>query len=73
MEIDTDRINELARKAKTQGLTDEEKEEQKKLRRAYIDSVVGNLRAQLDNTYVRKDSGEVVKLSARSDDESDTE
>ncbi|MEE0841616.1 MAG: DUF896 domain-containing protein [Christensenellales bacterium] len=73
MAIDIARINELARKAKTEGLTEEEKAEQTKLRRAYIDSVVGNLRAQLDNTYVKKESGEVVRLSAREADDSDTE
>lgn len=73
MAIDIARINELARKAKTEGLTEEEKAEQAKLRRAYIESVVGNLRAQLDNTYVKKESGEVVRLSAREADDSDTE
>lgn len=73
MAIDIARINELARKAKTEGLTEEEKAEQAKLRRAYIDGVVGNLRAQLDNTYVKKESGEVVRLSAREADDSDTE
>ena len=73
MAIDIARINELARKAKTEGLTEEEKAEQAKLRRAYIDSVVGNLRAQLDNTYVKKESGEVVRLSAREADDSDME
>ena len=35
--------------------------------------MVGNLRAQLDNTYVKKQTGEVVKLSARAEDDSDTE
>ena len=39
-----DRINELAHKAKAEGLTEEEKAEQAVLRRAYIDSVLGNLR-----------------------------
>lgn len=73
MAIDIARINELARKAKTEGLTEEEKAEQAKLRREYIDSVVGNLRAQLDNTYVKKESGEVVRLSVREADDSDTE
>ena len=43
---DIDRINELARKAKTVGLTPEENEERAVLRRAYIDSVVGDLRQQ---------------------------
>ena len=44
-----DRINELARKSKKEGLSEEEKEEQKKLRRAYIDAFKEGLRSQLDN------------------------
>ena len=47
-----DRINELARKAKAEGLTNEEKEEQARLRRDYIDSVKANLRSQLNTLYV---------------------
>ncbi len=44
-----DRINALARKAKTEeGLTAAEKDEQAKLRREYIDAFKANLRAQLD-------------------------
>ena len=50
MTIDVDRINELARKDSTEGLTDEEKAEQAALRRAYIDSVKDNLRAHLAGT-----------------------
>jgi len=38
------RINALAHKAKAEGLTDEEKEEQAQLRRDYIDSVKANLK-----------------------------
>ena len=53
MSIDVARINELARKAKAEGLTEEEKAEQAKLRREYVDSVKANLRAQLDNTYIK--------------------
>ena len=58
-----DRINALARKAKTpEGLTPEEKEEQAVLRRAYIDSVVGNLKGQLDNTVIVDRQGRRRKL-----------
>ena len=56
------RINELAKKSKTVGLTPEEKEEQAILRREYIDSVVGNLRGQLDNTYTVDKDGNKTKL-----------
>lgn len=66
--IDIERINFLAKKAKTEGLTEEEKKEQAVLRRAYIDSVVGNLRSQLDNAYTINEKGEEVKISARQDE-----
>ncbi len=68
MALDIDRINELARKSKTVGLTEEEKAEQAKLRRAYIDSVVGNLRSQLDNAYTVDENGNEVKITAKKDD-----
>ena len=68
MSIDVNRINELARKARTEGLTDEEKAEQAALRRAYVDSVKANLRAQLAGTFVQKEDGSVVRLTARGDD-----
>lgn len=45
------RINELARKAKTSGLTDEELEERNELRRQYIDSFKASMRDQLQ--YVK--------------------
>ena len=61
--VNIDRINFLAKKSKTEGLTDEEKLEQAKLRREYIDSVVGNMRASLDTTYVVDESGNKSKLS----------
>ena len=68
MSIDVNRINELARKARTEGLTEQEKAEQAALRRAYIDSVKDNLRAQLAGTFVQKEDGTVVRLTARGDD-----
>lgn len=57
------RINQLAAKSKTvEGLTPEEKQEQLALRREYIDSVVGNLARELDNTYVVDEHGNKRKL-----------
>lgn len=52
-----DRINELARKAKTQELTPEEKKEQHKLRKEFIASVRMNLRSQLDNINIQEKDG----------------
>ena len=52
MEEKIARINALAQKAKAEGLTDEEREEQARLRRDYIDSVKANLKSQLDSLYV---------------------
>lgn len=52
-----DRINALARKAKAEGLTPEETAERDALRREYIESVTGNLRAQLDNTVIQHPNG----------------
>lgn len=63
--MDIERINFLAKKAKTEGLTDEEKVEQAKLRREYIDSVTGNLRAQLENVYIVDEKGNKVKYDKK--------
>ena len=56
------RINELAAKTKTVGLTEEEPEERAKLRRMYIDNVTGNLKGQLDNTYIVRPDGTKEKV-----------
>ena len=61
--VDIARINFLAKKSREVGLTEEEKAEQQKLRREYIDSVVGNLRSSLDSTYVVDNDGNKTKLS----------
>ena len=57
-----ERINELAHKAKSVGLTPEEQAEQAVLRRAYIDAVLGDLKSQLDNTYIVDEQGNKRKL-----------
>lgn len=61
-----DRINALARKAKTTPLTPEELAERDALRREYIQSVRQNLRAQLDNTWVVDEQGNRRKLAPTS-------
>ena len=61
-----DRINELAKKAKTpEGLTAEELEERAALRQEYLNSVMGNLRRELDNTWIVDENGHKRKLTPR--------
>lgn len=43
----TERINFLYKKSKTSGLTEDEKQEQKRLREKYINNIKNNLTAQL--------------------------
>ena len=57
-----DRINELARKQKAEGLTDEELAEQKVLRREYIDSFKASLVSQLNSIYIVDEKGNKKKL-----------
>lgn len=59
------RINALAHKAKTEGLTPEETMERDALRREYIDAVKTSLTAHLDHTYVMDEHGTVRKLKKR--------
>ena len=60
-----DRINELARKQKSEGLTDEEKQEQAILRREYIDSYKRSLVSQLENTYILEPDGTKRKVTKK--------
>ena len=54
------RINELARKAKTVGLSDEEK-----LRQEYIAVIRMNLRSQLDNIDIQEKDGTITNLGEK--------
>ena len=56
------RINELARKAKAEGLTPEENAERAQLRQEYVDAVRADLVAQLENTYLVDEKGNKRKL-----------
>lgn len=61
-----DRINELSRKSKAQGLTEAEKMEQQLLRAEYIEAYRQSLRAQLDSIVVKDENGKLRKLKKRS-------
>ena len=60
------RINALAKKAKTEGLTDEEIAERDVLRRQYIDSVKASLVGHLENTYIVEPDGTKKKVQRKS-------
>ena len=57
------RINELAKKQKTSGLTTEESAEQAELRKAYLQEFRASFRNQLDHTVIQRPDGSVTPLS----------
>ncbi|MBQ1310645.1 MAG: DUF896 domain-containing protein [Blautia sp.] len=59
------RINELAHKAKSSGLTPEEKKEQAKLRKEFIATIRLNLRTQLDNIDIQEADGTITNLGEK--------
>ncbi len=60
-----ERINELAKKTKTEGLNEEELAERDQLRRIYIDSVKASLTGQLENTYIVYPDGTKKKVERK--------
>ena len=62
-----DRINELYRKSKAEGLTDAEKKEQDLLRKEYIANVRMNLRANLNNIDIVNEDGSIENLGEKFD------
>lgn len=60
-----DRINVLARKAKTEGLTEAETAEREELRRQYIEAYRRSLRDTLENTYIVRPDGSKEKLKKK--------
>lgn len=62
-----DRINELARKLKTVGLTEEEIKERDALRKQYILEFRESLRGTLEQVYIQQEDGEYKKLEKKAD------
>ena len=60
-----ERINYLSKKSKTVGLTDEEKQEQQKLRQEYIAEWRLGMTQVLDNTYIMDEKGNKKKLTPK--------
>ena len=59
------RINELYHKSQKEGLSEEEKQEQKQLRQVYIDSVKNNLCGQLENMEIERPDGTIEKVTKK--------
>ena len=60
-----DRINELARKERAEGLTPQEREEQARLRAEYVAAVRRNIDLQLSNTYIVEPDGQKRPLKKK--------
>ena len=59
------RINELYHKSQAEGLSAEEKDEQARLRKEYINSVKVNLRSQLNNINIQNEDGSITNLGKK--------
>ena len=62
---DIDRINELYRKSKAEGLTEDEALEQKALRNAYVTAVRDNLRGTLETIKIQNPDGSIIDVKER--------
>lgn len=62
-----ERINALAKKKKSQGLTELETAEQNKLRRAYLDTIRGRLKNTLENIEIVDDPKRAVTIIGEKD------
>ena len=64
-DLNINRINELYRKSKAEGLTAEEKKEQELLRKEYLAAIRGNIRSQLNNIDMQMEDGTIVNLGEK--------
>ena len=60
-----DRINELYRKSKAEGLTEAERAEQTLLRKEFVANVRNNLKTQLDNIDMQNPDGTIYNLGEK--------
>ena len=60
-----DRINELYHKSHAVGLTEEEKEEQARLRQEYVAAIRGSLRNNLNNISIKEPDGSITDLGKK--------
>ncbi|WP_331526071.1 DUF896 domain-containing protein [Kineothrix sp. MB12-C1] len=65
MDKKIERINELYRKSKAEGLNEEEKKEQAALRSEYIANIRANLRGQLNNVNIQEEDGSITNLGEK--------
>lgn len=65
MEERISRINELYHKSQAEGLSDEEREEQTRLRKEYVANIRANLKGQLDSITIQHPDGSEEKLSEK--------
>ena len=59
------RINELYHKSQAEGLTEEEKAEQARLRAEYVANIRANLKSQLDNISIQESDGSITELGKK--------
>ncbi len=60
-----DRINELYHKSQAVGLTEEEKEEQARLRQEYVAAIRGSLRNNLNNISIKEPDGSITDVGKK--------
>ena len=65
MEEKIKRINELYHKSQAEGLTEEEKAEQARLRAEYVANIRANLKSQLDNISIQESDGSITELGKK--------
>lgn len=66
MDLNIDRINELYHKSQAEGLTEEEKAEQKLLRDKYIEAIRKNMRGTLERVSFVNPDGSITKAGDKS-------